>query len=613
MKKIRKCIALLLAVLLLVMSGCGSQETDTSDGQAADGTDSADSLASDEAAVIDTSDMFSDRDYETDYEDEDYVLITLSGTDAQCESSAVTVSDGMVTITEAGTYVVSGTLTDGTICVDAGDGDKVWLVLAGVSITSEDFAAIYVISADKVFLTLADGTENTLANGGSFEAVDDNNVDAVIFAKDDLTINGSGSLAVSSPAGHGIVCKDDLKITGGVYEITAGAGHALSANDSVRIAAGTFVLESSKDGIQAENDEDEEEGYVYICGGTFTIESEGDGISASGDCTILAGTIQITAGGGSESADDDEFVGQMQQRILEYGSSSRSSEDSSSCKGIKAAGLLTISGGTITVDSADDSLHSNSDILIDGGTITLCSGDDGVHADETLTVEDGTIDITDSYEGLEGMQIYISGGQISIVASDDGINAGGGTDSSGTGGWRQDDVFGSSSSSDLTVDISGGIIYIDADGDGIDSNGSLYISGGQTYVSGPTSSADGALDYTTTGSITGGILVAAGASGMAMNMSTGTQGCVMVTTGSQSACTISLSDASGNELVSYTVEKSFGSVVISCPDMESGETYTLTLGSSSTEITLSNTISSVSLSSGASGGSGGMGGGNMRR
>lgn len=607
MKRFRKWPAVLLAALLLMTAGCGGSDADS-------GSSTGSATAADVPAE---EDLFTDRDYRTDYEDEDPVLITLSGTAAECDSAAVTVSSGMVTITEEGTYVISGTLSGGTIAVDVEDSEKVWLVFDGVSVTSEDFAAVYVISADKVFLTLADGTENTLTNGGSFTAVDDNDVDAVIFSKDDLTINGSGSLTVVSPAGHGIVCKDDLKITGGTFEITAGDGHALSANDSVRIAAGTFVLTGSKDGIQADNDEDEEEGFVYICGGEFTITADRDGISASAYAAVTDGSITITAGGGSASASDSDFVNSMQQQMQNYpyGSSSQdTAEDSTSCKGIKAAGQLTICGGTLVIDSADDGLHSNSDVLICGGTLTICSGDDGVHADETLTVESGVIDIQECYEGLEGMEIYIYDGEISIVASDDGMNAAGGADSSGTGGWRQDDMFGDSSTGDYALVIEGGYISIDAEGDGIDSNGSLTISGGEIYISGPTNSANGALDYASTGTITGGILVAAGAAGMAENMSEASQGCVLISTGSQSACTISLSDSSGDVLVEYTTSKSFSSVVISCPEMEAGKTYTLTLGDSSGEFTLSSLVSSVSFSSGSYGNEngGGMGNGGRR-
>ena len=604
MKRFGKWPAVLLAALLLMTAGCGGSDADS--GSSAGSTSAADVPAEE--------DLFTDRDYRTDYEDENSVLITLSGTDAECDSAAVTVSSGMVTITEEGTYVITGTLTDGTIAVDVEDSEKVWLVFEDVSVTSEDFAALYVISADKVFLTLADGTENTLTNGGAFTAIDDNDVDAVIFSKDDLTINGGGSLTVTSPAGLGIVCKDDLKITGGTFEITAGDGHALSAKDSVRIAAGTFVLTGSKDGIQADNDEDEEEGFVYICGGEFTITAEGDGISASAYAAVTDGSLTITAGGGSASASDSDFVDSMQQRMQNYaygGTSQGTEEDSTSCKGIKAAGQLTICDGTLMIDSADDGLHSNSDVLICGGTLTICSGDDGVHADETLIIEGDVIDIQECYEGLEGMEIYIYDGEISIISSDDGMNAAGGADSSGTDGWRQDDMFGDSASGDYAIVIEGGSICIDAEGDGIDSNGSLTISGGEIYISGPTNSANGALDYASTGTITGGILVATGAAGMAENMSEASQGCVLISTGSQSACTIALSDSGGDMLVEYTVSKSFSSVVISCPEMEAGETYTLSLGDTDAEFTLSSILSTVSLSSGSygNGNGGGMGSG----
>ena len=220
--------------------------------------------------------------------------------ETETASSGVSISGNIITITKEGTYVFSGALSEGQIVVDA-DSAKVQLVLDNADITCASSAAIYVKNADKTFITLAEGSENILMNTAEYEAIDDNNIDAVIFSKDDLTLNGKGTLTINSEYGHGIVSKDDLKLVGGICNITAKA-HALSGKDSVRIAAGTYNLTSGKDGIHSENADDDEKGFVYIASGDFTIESTGDGIDASYVVQIDDGDFDITAGDGAENA-----------------------------------------------------------------------------------------------------------------------------------------------------------------------------------------------------------------------------------------------------------------------------------------------------------------------
>ena len=220
--------------------------------------------------------------------------------ETETASSGVSISGNIITITKEGTYVFSGALSEGQIVVDA-DSAKVQLVLDNADITCASSAAIYVKNADKTFITLAEGSENILMNTAEYEAIDDNNIDAVIFSKDDLTLNGKGTLTINSEYGHGIVSKDDLKLVGGTYNITA-ENHALSGKDSVRIADGTYNLTSGKDGIHSENADDDEKGFVYIASGDFTIESTGDGIDASYVVQIDDGDFDITAGDGAENA-----------------------------------------------------------------------------------------------------------------------------------------------------------------------------------------------------------------------------------------------------------------------------------------------------------------------
>ena len=245
--------------------------------------------------------------------------------------------------------------------------------------------------------------------------------------------------------------------------------------------------------------------------------------------------------------------------------------------------------------------------MISGGTFSLATGDDGIHSDENVTISGGEITVTQSYEGIEGASIDITGGTIRVASSDDGLNAAGGNDSSGFFGRPG----GFSTSSDYYIRISGGVIYVNAAGDGIDSNGNLYVTGGTVYVEGPTDNGNGALDYDGTAYITGGTVVALGSSGMAQNFgSESTQGAILLTLSSYTTGTVTLKDSSGNVLVSYSSDKKFNSVVVSCPSLVQGGTYTITAGGSDYSVTLTSLIYGSGMGGGMLGG-GGMPGGGM--
>lgn len=569
-----------------------SESSESSDSAESTGSKTDSGTSSDDTEnQLTADDMFSDRDLSGEYSE--CVDITLSGSAASCNDSSVTVADGSITITKAGTYKLSGTFT-GQIIVNAGDSDKVQLVLDNASITKDGSAALYVINADKVFVTTVSGTENTLASTGEFASSDDEtNVDGAVFSKSDITFNGSGTLNVTCESKHGIVTKDDLKITGGTYNITS-ASQGLSGKDSVRIAGGDITVTSGSDGIHSENTDDTEKGYVYISGGTLNITSGKDCIDASGTIDIKDGTLTLNAGGGS--------------------SEKTTGSDSESYKGIKADGVLTISGGTFNIDTLDDAIHSNTDVTVSGGTFEISTGDDGIHADNDTVVSGGEITIATCYEGLEGQTVTVSGGKITLTASDDGINAAGG-DNGGIGGGFGPDSFSADSNAKIT--ITGGEIYVNASGDGLDSNGDLEISGGTVYVYGPTSGGDGSLDYDGNAVITGGTVIMAGSSGMAMNFgSESTQGSILASTGNASAgTTVKLTDSSGNVIAEFTPTVSFQTVVISTPDITSDGTYTLTVGDSTQEITMSGYIYGSGMGGGMGGGNrpggnGGFGGGN---
>ena len=621
----RKILAVLVATALIasLFTSCdnGTASTASSSQQTSSVSDVTDSSASDSASGSDESkgssdsaestdsktdsstssddtenqltadDMFSDRDLSGEYSE--CVDITLSGSAASCNDSSVTVADGSITITKAGTYKLSGTFT-GQIIVNAGDSDKVQLVLDNASITKDGSAALYAINADKVFVTTASGTENTLASTGEFASSDnETNVDGAVFSKSDITFNGSGTLNVTCESKHGIVTKDDLKITGGTYNITS-ASQGLSGKDSVRIAGGNITIISGTDGIHSENADDTEKGYVYISGGTLNITSGKDCIDASGTIDIKDGTLTLKAGGGS--------------------SEKATGDSTESYKGIKTDGTLTISGGTFGIDTLDDAIHSNTDVTVSGGTLDISTGDDGIHADNNTVVSGGEINIATCYEGLEGQTVTVSGGKITLTASDDGINAAGG-DNQGVGGGFGPDSFSADSNAKIT--ITGGEIHVNASGDGLDSNGDIEISGGTVYVYGPTNDGNGSLDYENNAVITGGTVLIAGSSGMAMNFgSESTQGSILASTDNASAgTTVKLTDSSGNVIAEFTPTVSFQTVVISTPDITSDGTYTLTVGDTTREITMSGYIYGSGMGGGMGGGNrpggnGGFGGGN---
>ena len=631
MKKRRIMIAILIGTMAFsgMMTGCGITASNTQFSAEEKDGNSADTTAGTES-LLDTSDIFTKRDLDASYDESECTAITLDDENSSCDSDSVTIDGQTVTITGEGTYLISGSLSNGSIVVDVEDSEKVQLVYDNVSITNESGAAVYVRQADKVFLTLAEGSENIIVSNGT-TTEDDSNIDGAIFAKDDLTINGTGTLNVTSAA-HGIVCKDDLVVTGGTYCITA-EKQGFSGKDSVRIADGTFEITSGGDAIHSENEEDENKGFVYVADGTFTLNADGDGISASYVVQLDDGTYEITAGDGSANAQSKNPMSEMEPGNMQNGGgtppnggtppqingqqnqdstdtqinadntnsteteSATESDSDTSTKGIKVSSALQINGRTYHINSADDSIHSNGDVYINAGTLELSTGDDGIHADNATDVSAGIIMISQCYEGIEGKTVMISGGKIDITSSDDGLNAGGGNDSSNSSGPGGGDPF--SADEDAYINISGGEISIDAGGDGIDSNGGLNVSGGTIYVTGPANDGNSALDYTGTATITGGTVAATGMSGMAQNFGEdSTQGSMLINLEDTQSGEVVLTDADGNELISFTPSREYNSVVLSCADLKEGATYTLNTGETATEVTLSSLVYSNGQSQG---------------
>lgn len=502
------------------------------------------------------------------------------------KSTTITTNSGTQTynITSGGTYTLTGTQTNVMLTIDAGDSD-VQVHLSNLTIKNSNGPAIYVRSAGKVTLTLVEGTTNTLSDGSSYSLTDSGStLDAAIFSKADLTINGSGTMVVSGNYKHGIVSKDDLIISSGTFNITS-KNVGLNGKDCVKINSGNLTVQAGSDGIRSDNEEDSSKGYVYLYGGTINITSGNDGIQAETVINVENVNLAITAGGGSG------------------GSFTSSSE---SYKGMKAGSDIYISGGTFNINSKDDCVHSNGTITISGGSYTLSSGDDGIHADTDLAISGTSTNLTinKSYEGIEATSVLISGGTISVVASDDGLNAAGGNNSGLMSNRPGQNSFSSSTGK---IVISGGTIYIKMSGDGIDANGTLSITGGAITISGANSGDTAILDFDSTGTISGGTFIGTGSSSMTQNFSSSsTQGVIMVKTGTQSSgTTVTLKDSNGNVLLSRTTDQAYSCVILSSSTIKAGGTYTLTAGSYTTTINMSSTVYSSGNSNGHGGGMGG--------
>ena len=579
--------------------------------------------------------------------------ITLSPDGSTSTDATVLIDGQTVTITQEGTYQIAGTLDDGALIVESAENAKITLVLGGVSIKNSTGAAIQISTADDVTIELAEGTTNVLQSGEEVDiaaATESKEASGgALQSKADLKIKGKGSLTVLGYLNNGIHCTKDLKIKNGNISVTA-LGHGIKGKNSVTVSGGTVTVTSGKDGITSDETENEEKGFVTIEDGEIIITSVGDGVSAETTLTVTGDVISIISGGGSANAQ------QKTDNMRDWWDfdNSASDDNSASCKGLKAGKALVISGGSITIDAQDDALHTDGDMTISGGECILSTGDDGAHAALSLTVLDGKITVLTSYEGLEANQITLADGELDITASDDGINANGGSDGfsggfgGGFGGRRSDmnsqsgdmtppdnsnmqtppdgnapsgnpptmpgqDAADSTTTDDTTdkqpvLLITGGKITVNADGDGLDSNGDLRVEGGDITINGPSNGGNGALDIGTenggAGVIAGGTLIALGTSSMTENFgSTSTQCAFLVTMNSFGAGeTITITDSQGNVLYTGVTVKSANSVVFSSPDLVVGETYTVTIGSTSATVTQSSTV--VGNSNGFGGGFG---------
>lgn len=595
---IRKYLLIVIAIFLMLgLFGCSTNQESTSSVQPQVISDQliTESVSeSQEYVIVDTEEIMGETHEDAgDYtwDDTTQVAITLNGESATAESDNVRVNGSQVSITAAGTYNISGQLSDGQVVVDTADEETVRLILNGVSISSSTSAALYIKNAEKVVIVLEDGTQNVLTDAETYIYSDEeeNEPNAAMFSTSDLTLTGSGALTVNGNFNDGIVSKDGLIIDNGEILVSA-VDDGIRGKDYIVVKTGAINVVAGGDGLKSDNDEDVSLGYISVLDGSIKIESDGDAITAQTSVTIYSGKLNLRSGGGAQA--------QLTEDI--------------SAKGIKGLASVTLDGGTYTINAADDAIHSNGEIYINAGTYAISTGDDGVHADASLVINSGSISITQSYEGIESAVITINDGQIHITSSDDGINVAGGLDSSGMrtgfGGGRPGEIPGDpgarqpdgtmpngtmpefdnlTTSGDYLLTINGGSIYVEASGDGLDINGAVIMTGGVVLVNGPTNDGNAALDYDAGFTISGGTLLAVGSAGMAMAPdNTSTQNSILVNLDDiqQAGTLIHFQDEDGNALFTFEPVKDFQSICYSSKELQTGKMYKVIIGGSASGV-----------------------------
>ena len=531
-------------------------------------------------AVSDAYDLtFTDRELAGTWETKNAVSIAGHGNTCEISGKGAALDGTTLTIADEGVYILSGEFIDMLIVVAAGDKDKVQIVLDGAVITSSTGPAIYVKNADKVFITAAEGTENLLADGTDYDVSDgETALDAALFSKADLCLNGAGRLTIQGSFKHGVVSKDDLIITGIDLTVEA-ASTAVDGKDCVMMQGVHAAITAGSNGIRSDNAEDEGRGYIYLLDSTLTITAGTDGIQAEKLLRADNADLTITTGTGSGEV-TRSFTSPWGGRGGRggWGGFDRGSTTAAegSWKALKSAGDLELNGGTYVIDSQDDCIHANNDLTITDGVFTLKSGDDGIHADNELLISGGDIVIHQSFEGIEASKLRISGGKMDITSSDDGLNAAGGADGSATA-----DRWGRGMFSNMVgeIAISGGYIHINANGDGVDSNNTIHVSGGVTLVSGPASSGNAAFDYDGQATVSGGILIATGGSGMAQSFTDAkNQGCMLFgLNGGQGGINLAIVDENDLVVASYTPVNPYSAVVVTAPALQVGSTYSVVM------------------------------------
>ncbi len=545
------CKILFVASLLLIMTACEEfvdPENQTSGGSTVQYSGEY-SITVNDALAENIGAHEDDDDYSTDYNTENRIVlsdgsITIGGT-------GILVDGNIITIISGGDYYVTGTLSDGRLIIECQESETVKLILDNVDITSSVNAPISVNSAKKTIIFLADNSVNYITDPGAyvFDNSEEDEPNAALFSKDDLSITGSGSLIIDANYNDGIATKDGLIINSGIINIEA-KDDGIRGKDYLVIKSGSININCGGDGLKSDNDEYTDRGYILVEDGEISVTSGTDGFDASTDVLISSGAINIISGGGSGS-----YAGAYSK------------------KGIKSNKWLVLDSGNFSINSADDAIHSNCSIVINNGDFTIASRDDAVHADTSLVISGGSLNITECEEGIESNLIAIEDGNINIDADDDCINSTAGNDVEG------DDKS-------CTYIYGGSMTLTTRGGDGIDSNGSLVMTGGNVIIHGPSSSPEVILDYNGSFNISGGFMIGSGSSSHMMQApgSSSPQYSlkIMFRSSKTSSTIFHIEDSSGNEVVTFQPVHRYYSILFSSSALVNGGSYNIYIGGSST-------------------------------
>lgn len=479
--------------------------------------------------------------------------IILDGDSIQVSGTGAAADGNVLTIGRAGTYLISGRLTEGQIIVDTEDKSAVILQLNGASVTNTSGPALFVRNSNGLLIYMQEGTVNTFVSGKekeiSAQSADSAATGGAVMLSDDAAIGGKGTLRIYGYINNGIHCSNDLVIDSATIEVTA-VNNGIKGKDSLTVNGGILNIASGGDGLKSDDETDGNTGIL----------------------TVNAGTITVTS--------FDE--------------------------GLKATSQIVLNGGEISLECGGDGVNCDGDIVIEGSSLTVKCADDGVHADGDITVGSGAVTVSASTEGVEGKNITVNGGTVSITSSDDGFNC---TDGRGSQpGWRPGGAFSSGELPMLV--INGGIVYVNAQGDGLDSNGDMIINGGGIIVDGPSGNGNGSLDSGTesggTITVNGGTILSVGSSGMVeMPQNSSRQISFVYNAPFNAGTLIRITDSKGNVLVEHTTAKSGGNIIFSSPDLEMNGEYVLQVGSVSYDIIITENVTVYGQTGGFPGGPGG--------
>ncbi|WP_297082174.1 carbohydrate-binding domain-containing protein [uncultured Demequina sp.] len=531
--------------------------------------------SSDVDEVVDLATLTEATYADLDVEEMDLAISTATAVEialaegASSGGAGVSVDGDVVTITEAGVYTLSGTLTDGKIVVDA-DGEDVHLILDGVDITSSESGAIEVVDADQVALHLASGSTNTVAEAsGAADSADGAN--AAIYATSDLYVTGDGSLEVEATNADGITSKDSLVIDSGSIAVTA-ADDGLRGKDHLVIRDGDITIDAGGDGLRSDNVSDSDEpdkavGVVWIEGGTIDITAASDAIDAAVQVTITDGDLTI-------AAEDDAVHADGILRI-----DGGTIDVTASYEGLEA-GVILLSGGDATIVSSDDAFNAtdgSGSSMEMGGMGGGMPGGDGTRPERRSGGPGSSSDSASSATDASSADSTTASADATTASA---VTAAYATDATAAVAVSTADIGGESGADGVRLEISGGTWVLDAEGDGVDSNGNVEMTGGTVVVAGPTQSMNGALDYNGSFVLDGGVLIATGSAGMAQAPSGGDQAVIGVSFGQTVSAgeTVTVLDSNGDLVASYTSTKDSQTLVLSTPDLVSGDSYEVVFG-----------------------------------